>query len=193
MLEYDEVMDQQRKNVYGYRQKVLGGTNCKDLILDMIDRQIREHIDVYLGKSYGPDSYAEWAGEQLSVELQGKDFVGVDEEQADLFAREEAARKSERLIADAIDENLPESEEEVDWNWGALAAFVNSRWRTKLLENELKAFQRDEMFDRLSGDRPQGDRRCRHERRRSLSERRFRAPLGLRVDPRQVRHQAEPR
>src|SRR4029077_11389469 len=29
LLEYDEVMDHQRKRVYGYRQEILEGANCK--------------------------------------------------------------------------------------------------------------------------------------------------------------------
>src|SRR5881394_3647910 len=37
LLEYDEVMDHQRKRVYGYRQDILDGTNCKLLMVDMID------------------------------------------------------------------------------------------------------------------------------------------------------------
>ena len=40
LLEYDEVMDHQRKRVYGYRQEILDGGNCKVRILDMIDEQI---------------------------------------------------------------------------------------------------------------------------------------------------------
>ena len=40
LLEYDEVMDEQRKRVYGYRQNILDGANCKQLILEMIDQQI---------------------------------------------------------------------------------------------------------------------------------------------------------
>ncbi|MBU4399538.1 MAG: preprotein translocase subunit SecA, partial [Planctomycetes bacterium] len=31
LLEYDEVMDEQRKRVYGYRQNILDGANCKQL------------------------------------------------------------------------------------------------------------------------------------------------------------------
>ena len=40
LLEYDEVMDHQRKRVYGYRQDILEGGNCKIRVLDMIDEQI---------------------------------------------------------------------------------------------------------------------------------------------------------
>src|SRR6185436_19748536 len=40
LLEYDEVMDYQRKKTYGTRQSILDGRNPRDLILDMIETQI---------------------------------------------------------------------------------------------------------------------------------------------------------
>src|SRR5260370_36138810 len=39
LLEYDEVMDEQRKRVYSYRQRILDGGSCNELIQEMIDRQ----------------------------------------------------------------------------------------------------------------------------------------------------------
>ncbi len=44
LLEYDEVMDEQRKRVYSYRQRILDGGSCKELILDMIDSQIEQNL-----------------------------------------------------------------------------------------------------------------------------------------------------
>ena len=41
LLEYDEVMDEQRKRVYSFRQSLLEGAPPKDKILEMIDSQIR--------------------------------------------------------------------------------------------------------------------------------------------------------
>ena len=40
LLEYDEVMDEQRKRVYGFRQNILEGGNCRAVILDMLNKQI---------------------------------------------------------------------------------------------------------------------------------------------------------
>ncbi len=40
LLEYDEVMDEQRKRVYSYRQRILDGVNCRDLITEMIGREV---------------------------------------------------------------------------------------------------------------------------------------------------------
>ncbi|MGO9610083.1 MAG: preprotein translocase subunit SecA, partial [Verrucomicrobiia bacterium] len=41
LLEYDEVMDEQRKRVYSFRQRLLDGTPPKDEILEMVDSQVR--------------------------------------------------------------------------------------------------------------------------------------------------------
>ena len=53
LLEYDEVMDEQRKRVYSFRQRLLDGEPAKDAILDMIDTQIREAADRFLADDYG--------------------------------------------------------------------------------------------------------------------------------------------
>src|SRR5437667_8208147 len=62
LLEYDEVMDQQRRRVYQYRQDILDGANCKELILDMIAGQVDHQIDEFLDRDYGCASFASWAG-----------------------------------------------------------------------------------------------------------------------------------
>ena len=72
LLEYDEVMDEQRKRVYGFRQRILEGRavaddnetlsdrdgECRELILEMVDRQIDQHIDTFLDRDYGAQTFA---------------------------------------------------------------------------------------------------------------------------------------
>src|SRR5205085_9974149 len=82
LLEYDEVMDEQRKRVYGYRQRILDGANGKKLILEMINDQVNSHLDVFLSKDYGTDTFTQWVGGQLGVELDSRDFRGQDFEVA---------------------------------------------------------------------------------------------------------------
>ena len=118
LLEYDEVMDEQRKRVYSYRQRILDGENCKQLILDMIDRQIEHNLNVFLDKDYGAETFAKWAGNLLSVELDPREFRNVDSQTAQQHAKDEAERIAESQVLDATEENLPENSEE-DWNWEA--------------------------------------------------------------------------
>ena len=43
-------MDEQRKRVYGFRQSILNGVNCKTKIVEMMDEQINKHLDEFLAK-----------------------------------------------------------------------------------------------------------------------------------------------
>src|SRR5205085_9637784 len=61
LLEYDEVMDKQRKEVYGFRQRILEGANCKALVLGMLDKQIDLAAERFLDDDYGAATFAEFA------------------------------------------------------------------------------------------------------------------------------------
>jgi len=151
LLEYDEVMDEQRKRVYGFRQKILDGSDCRELILDMIDRQIDQNVGSFLDKDYGPQTYATWAAGQLACELDAADFRGLNPEEAERLATDQAIRQSETSIFEAVEENIPEGEDESEWNWGALATFANARWKTRLTDRDLKKIGRQNVVEYLQG------------------------------------------
>lgn len=149
LLEYDEVMDEQRKRVYGYRQRILDGAKCKTLILEMIDDQVDRYLGQFLAKDYGTDTFAEWASGQLAVELEPRDYRGVDFETASRQARDEAARLAESQVLDAIEENLPEEEDPREWNWEALAKTINTRWKLNVRDRDLKKIERSAIAESL--------------------------------------------
>ncbi len=149
LLEYDEVMDEQRKRVYGFRQKILDGHPCRDLIMEMVDRQIDQNIGSFLDKDYGPQTYATWASGHFSCELDGKDFRGLSPDEAERLAVDEAIRQSEAQIFDAVEENLPEGEDESEWNWSALASFANARWKLSVNDRDLKRAGRGDVAELL--------------------------------------------
>ena len=151
LLEYDEVMDEQRKRVYGFRQKILDGSDCRELIVDMIDRQIDQNVGSFLDKDYGPQTYATWAAGQLACELDAADFRGLNPEEAERLATDQAIRQSETQIFEAVEENIPEGEDEGEWNWGALATFANARWKTQLTDRDLKKIGRQNVVEYLQG------------------------------------------
>jgi len=163
LLEYDEVMDEQRKRVYGFRQRVLDGREvaseaeshddrdgeCRELILEMVDRQIDQHIDTFLDKDYGSQAFSGWASSQLSYELESADFRGLVPDEAIRIAHEQATRQAEAQIFEAVEENLPQSEAESDWNWSALASFVNARWKLSVNDRDLKRVGRNDVAEWL--------------------------------------------
>jgi preprotein translocase subunit SecA len=151
LLEYDEVMDYQRKKVYGYRQQILEGTSCRDLVMLQLKQQIESNVEQFCDPLYGPESYAKWAGARLGVQLEPKDFRGVDAATADAYAKDQAERTAETQILDAIDENLPSEEDQSEWNWDAMAKWSNTRFGTNYTVGMLKKIDRDRMDEELIG------------------------------------------
>jgi len=149
LLEYDEVMDEQRKRVYSYRQRILDGANCRELILQMIDQQIDRYLDQFLTKDYGAESFAGWVRGQLAVEFESESFRGMDFPTAENYAKDQAERMAETDVLEAIAQNLPPDEAEDAWNWEALAKEVNTRWKLGLRDRDLKRIGRDAVADVL--------------------------------------------
>ncbi len=74
LLEYDEVMDHQRKRVYGYRQEILDGANCKIRIVrdaGGADQPCRRSL---LGRRLRPRQLRSVRGNRLGVEFDAADF-----------------------------------------------------------------------------------------------------------------------
>ena len=149
LLEYDEVMDEQRKRVYRYRQQILDGASCRDLIIEQVRDQIGVYIDMFLDRDYGVDTYAKWAGNRLSTTLDPRDYRGMDIASADIYAKEQAERQAETQVLDAIEENLPVEEDVSEWSWEALAKMADSRWGLNLRDRDLKKVGRDDVAELL--------------------------------------------
>jgi preprotein translocase subunit SecA len=144
LLEYDEVMDHQRKRVYGFRQEVLDGANCKIRILDMIEKQVDVALDKFLAEDYGAGSFAEMASQRLGVELDAKDFLRADPVNADAIAREKALQMVSTQVLEMVDENLDPEAEGTEWNWNALSDRANKMWELSTTPAQLKKLGRDE-------------------------------------------------
>ncbi len=84
LLEYDEVMDKQRKFIYGQRKEVLHKEGIKDKILGMFEEVLDIQIDLHAGDKDAPVEYDEirkWfvrkAGDQ--IDLEGLEAVGREQ------------------------------------------------------------------------------------------------------------------
>jgi preprotein translocase subunit SecA len=150
LLEYDEVMDHQRKRIYGYRQEILEGANCKIRILEMLDEQINLAVDRFLDEDYGPASFAEFASNRLGIEFDASDFVRSNFSEAEKAARDKASRMIPTQINEVMDENLSVDVDSKEWNWQALANQVNTRWGLKTADRKLKEVGRENLAQHLT-------------------------------------------
>ncbi|WP_276892006.1 preprotein translocase subunit SecA [Dialister micraerophilus] len=91
VLEYDDVMNQQRKVIYEQRHKVLIGENLKEQILGMIDGLISDAMNIYVDPKVYPE---EWDFEEL-IKYCEKYFLIPGEitvEQAENLSREDVEK-----------------------------------------------------------------------------------------------------
>ncbi|HUG92219.1 MAG TPA: preprotein translocase subunit SecA [Planctomycetaceae bacterium] len=150
LLEYDEVMDDQRKRVYSYRQRILDGENCRHLILEMIDQQVERATRHFLAEGYRWETITAWAGQEFGIEVDASDIRGMDHGQLEDYLRDEALGQAEDLIREQVDENLPEdAEDKTEWNWLALSKWANARYGLNTNDRELKKIGREGLFEYL--------------------------------------------
>jgi preprotein translocase subunit SecA len=144
LLEYDEVMDEQRKRVYSFRQSLLEGAPPKDMILDMIDSQIKDAANRFLADDYGTASFAEWVSQRLGIDVPPRDLKGATFEDATDIVRTRAERQLYETIREAMEENLPSDADSSEWTWLALANWANTRFELNLKEKDLRKYARED-------------------------------------------------
>lgn len=57
VLDYDDVMNQQREVIYGQRRMVLMGENLRDNIMEMIDKVANDTVEMFSGESPYPEEW----------------------------------------------------------------------------------------------------------------------------------------
>jgi preprotein translocase subunit SecA len=146
LLEYDEVMDAQRKRTYGKRQEILNDANCKSMIHEMIEEQIDSAVSRFLNPDYGAESFREFASNRLGVEFEDGEFRNIsDFKAAEQVARDKALRYIPTVIQEGMDENLSTEEDPKEWKWQEMTRLVNSKYGLKFKDSELKKVDRENL------------------------------------------------
>ncbi|HEY1188895.1 MAG TPA: preprotein translocase subunit SecA, partial [Gemmata sp.] len=149
LLEYDEVMDLQRKRVYGARQEILDGKNPRLMILEMLRTQIADANERFLADNYGAASFAEFASNRLGMEFTAGDFRTSSYEDAGRQAIEQALANIETFVQERLEENLGADEDPKDWKWSELTRAVNAKYDLKLAEKDLRKVAPDKLAEHL--------------------------------------------
>ncbi|MFZ7101329.1 MAG: preprotein translocase subunit SecA [Peptococcaceae bacterium] len=133
VLEYDDIMNQQREVIYVQRRKVLMGENIKENILDMIEKVVERTINSFAGEIPYPE---EWdlqgllnAAEQTFLpnhDLQTGKLAAMEGEEVREFLKEEAFKAYEQREIEVGAENQREIERLV------LLKAVDAKWMDHL-------------------------------------------------------------
>ena len=76
LLEYDEVMDTQRKEIYGTRQDVLEAFELKEKVLMMVERAVQRAATIH---EEDPDGFNGWMGRSFGLEMPREEAALVTE------------------------------------------------------------------------------------------------------------------
>jgi preprotein translocase subunit SecA len=152
LLEYDEVMDYQRKRTYGVRQGILDGQNPRYVILAMIDAQIVEASKTYSADNYGQAAFAAYAANELGIDFDAAEFRGANAEEAVQIAHGRAADIAPTFIGETMDENLNAEEDAKDWKWQEMSRAMNARYNLKTTDRDLKKIGREALHDYLAAE-----------------------------------------
>ena len=107
LLEYDEVMDEQRKTIYTRRQKILKQEGLGEDLLQMIEESIEDSVDYYINPKLHS---SEWDLDGLFSWYEQKFGIKIDNRKR---AEEESRKEIEKLLIDKAFRAYEEKEKEI--------------------------------------------------------------------------------
>jgi len=149
LLEYDQVMDYQRKIFYSRRRNILEGKNLKAVILEMIEHTITKNCQTFFDKNYPLKCILEWARSNFGVDLHISDIAGLEPDEIERTIKERAKDKTANEISLSLGEYLEDYEDRKSWDIAGLSKWAMSAFRVSLTPAQIKQLQPDEIEERL--------------------------------------------
>ncbi|MBX3394417.1 MAG: SEC-C domain-containing protein [Phycisphaerae bacterium] len=151
LLEYDEVMDHQRKIFYGQRQEILAAGKpgrsgrLVEVIWRMIESTVTNAAGRFLDKQYSAKCVSEWAKSELECSIEPKHLDMEDVETSKRLIRDNAMEEARNAIAMTVSEYMDAEVDPEQWDIRGLARWGETRFGSKLSQNHLKQMSVDEV------------------------------------------------
>ncbi len=130
LLDYDEVMDKQRRTVYGLRQEVLEGANCRERVLEMAGECIGRTVATYIGEKPEAAQYADAAqaiNSKIGTKVDGAAFFGREREELEESLVEAANRLYDEREAELTPDMMRRLERYL------LLNVIDTKWKDHLI------------------------------------------------------------
>ncbi len=145
LLEYDEVMDYQRKIFYSRRREILAGKGLKAVIEVMIDAAITAECESVLDKNYPYKCISEWARSDFGVDIQPGRISGQELEEIEPLIKELAGKNAAGQISLSIGEYLEDFSDRQSWNIDGLCKWAMSAFGAGLSAGKLRHADHEEI------------------------------------------------
>jgi preprotein translocase subunit SecA len=149
LLEYDEVMDYQRKIFYARRRDLLKGEDIKGLVLLMIETVIEKAVRTILDPLYPYRCISEWAKTEFAVELDARRLQGLEAAEIEERVKETACKNLSSEISIALGEYLEDYTDVSTWKLDALARWAMSAFKVSLSVSKLRQMSAEEIEQTL--------------------------------------------
>ncbi|HMB94967.1 MAG TPA: hypothetical protein VKK61_02905, partial [Tepidisphaeraceae bacterium] len=152
LLEYDEVMDMQRSQFYGMRQRVLAGGDIDDIIWGMIGESIEDAVQKYVTEDYVAACVAEWAKTNFEVTLDAEDVKGMRHiEELEEYIKSQARTDIATSLSSTLAEFTGEDPDDpAQWDMRSLQSWAMSRFQVQLSQTQMKKMTADEVEAHLT-------------------------------------------
>jgi len=149
LLEYDEVMDYQRKIFYSRRRKILAGKGLKEIIDEMIEGATAKSCQAILDPEYPVKCVAEWAVSNFGVELKTSEVTGLSADEIEQLIKDRAGSSVGNDISLSLGEYLEDYEDKTTWDVAGLCKWAMSSFRVSLSPNKVKDLAPEQIEEQL--------------------------------------------
>jgi len=150
LLEYDEVMDYQRKIFYSRRRQVLEGRDLRAMIEEMIEATVANHCDSILDKEYPLTCMVEWARANFDVELKIGDVAGAEPKDVEELIKRRARDAAKNNISLSLGEYLEDYSDSSTWDVQGLSKWAMSAFQVNLSVGKVKHQSPEEIEEQLA-------------------------------------------
>jgi len=149
LLEYDEVMDYQRKIFYSRRRQILAGKKLKDVITEMIDAAIEKSCGTILRDDYPVNCIIEWARTNFGVDLKPSDIIDNKVEEIEARIKQKARDDAANNISLSMGEYLEDYGDTQSWDIAGLCKWAMSAFHVNLSPGKVKHQSPEEIEEQL--------------------------------------------
>jgi preprotein translocase subunit SecA len=150
LLDYDEVMDYQRKIFYSRRRDLLAGKSAKPIILEMIEAAIDKQTKEMLDRDYPLLSLIEWARANFDVELKLSQVDGAPPQEIEQLIKERAKDNVRNEISISLGEYLEDYDDSSTWDTAGLSKWAMNTFHVNLSINKIKGLKPQEIEEQLA-------------------------------------------
>ncbi|MEX2212727.1 MAG: preprotein translocase subunit SecA [Phycisphaeraceae bacterium] len=150
LVDYDEVMEQQRNAFYGVRQEVLAGHDVQRIVFDYITDSAQDAVDLYLERDYLSMQIAEWCRQTLDVSVEPTKLRATDLEELKQAIRADARAEAAQIVEINLGEFMSNEVPPDEWDLRGLSSWAMSKFAVNLTQNQLRQMNFEEVKTELT-------------------------------------------